>query len=49
MRYKKKIKKKLLIEHREERYNSAIQKLIDGKVPPSYVAERYEKLKAVKD
>lgn len=40
-------KKHWLLEHRKERYNAAIQKFIDGKVPQSYVQERYQKLKEI--
>jgi hypothetical protein len=36
-----------LIEHRKERYYSAIQNFIDGKVPQTYVDERYRKLKEI--
>lgn len=47
MKYKDAQKKRSLIEHRKERYNDAMQKYIDGKVPYRYVEERFRKLKEV--
>ena len=41
-------KKQRIIKHREERYNHAIQKAIDGKAKPGYATERWEKLKEAK-
>ena len=43
----KRVKKKWLIEHRKERYQNAMQLFIDGKVPQTYVDERYKKLKEI--
>lgn len=47
MNRKKRIKKQLAIQHREERYMHAINKVIDGKANPEYASERWEKLKEV--
>lgn len=35
--------------HRKQQYERAMQLFIDGKVPRSYVEERYKKWKEVKD
>ena len=43
----KHIKKMMVKKHREERYHTAMQKYIDGKVPYSYVEERWKKLQEV--
>ena len=42
-------KKHECIKHREERYDHAIQKVIDGKAEPGYASERWNKLKQVKN
>lgn len=38
-------KRQLCIQHRRERYNHAIQKVIDGEADPNYATLRYEKLR----
>lgn len=48
MKSKKRLKKQSAIKHREERYNHAIQKVIDGNAKPGYATERYKKLKEVR-
>ena len=47
MKPKQKLKKILIVQHRRERYHAAIQKYIDGKVPYTYVEERWKKLQEV--
>jgi len=42
---KARLKKQLIIRHRQERYDHAILKVIDGKADPSYATERWNKLK----
>ncbi len=41
-------KKQRMIKHREERYQHAIQKVIDGKAEPGFATKRWDKLKEVK-
>jgi len=45
---KKKLKRKLCLQHRQERYDHAIDKLIKGEVDPEYVSKRWKKLKQVR-
>lgn len=45
---KSKRKKIDCIKHREERYEHAIQKVIDGEADGSYATERWKKLKQVR-
>ena len=40
-------KKRECIHHRQEKYDDAIQKLIDGKSDPEYVRYRFSKLKRI--
>jgi len=40
-------KKILAIKHREERYEHAINKVIDGKADPEYATARWNKLREV--
>ena len=47
MSIKQKLKLEWLINHRRMMYQLAMQKYIDGKVPYSYVEERWQKLKEV--
>ena len=47
-RGKAQLKKQMAIQHREERYQHAIQKVIDGKADPNYATLRWEKLREVK-
>jgi len=49
MKRKANLKKQRMIKHREERYQHAIQKVIDGKAEPSYATERWDKLKEIKE
>lgn len=41
-------RKRECIQHREDFYNRAIQRLIDGKSDPEYVGQRFRKLKEIR-
>jgi len=41
-------KRRRCLQHREERYLHAINKVIDGKADPSYATYRWDKLKEVR-
>ncbi len=45
---KAQLKKQRMIKHREERYEHAIQKVIDGEAEPGYATKRFKKLKEIK-
>lgn len=45
---RKRLRKTRLIRHREERYQHAIQKVIDGKAKPNYATSRWHKLQEAK-
>ena len=47
--YRARQKKRLCIQHREERYLHAIGKVIDGEADPNYATLRWQKLKDIKD
>lgn len=49
MNRKKRIKKQLAIQHREERYMHAINKVIDGNADPEYAKNRWDKLQGVRN
>lgn len=46
--YKAHLKKRLCRKHREERYEHAIGKVMDGEAEPEYATKRWQKLKQVK-
>ncbi len=45
---KAKEKKANVLNHRRVQYEKALDGLIEGKLPPEYVSERYQKLKEIK-
>ncbi len=45
---KLKQKRKECVSHRQVQFDKALDGLIDGKLPPEYVHERYLKLKEIK-
>jgi len=44
----KAVKFRLIKSHRQEQYEMALDKLIEGKVKPDYPAIRFNKLKEIK-
>ncbi len=44
----RKIKKSNCLRHRQAQYEKALDGVIEGKLPPSYVSERWQKLKQIK-
>ncbi len=45
---KAKEKKGNCLRHRQVQYDKALDGLMEGKLPPEYVSERYQKLKEIK-
>ena len=47
-KHREKRKRKECLNHRKERYDQALDRLIEGKADPEYVSKRWKKLKDIK-